>query len=254
MLHSQMFSCMIEKRYCLEHLEEILTICKKGTSVQGEQLATEMLCCAYSLSHVWLFLTPWSVAHQAALSMGFSNTGVGCHPLLQGIFPTEELNPGFSHCRQILYHLSHQGSPRTLEWVDCPFSRGSSQPRNWNRGLLHCRWILYQLNYQLWTTSWYNCLVMQCREEPNNAHSTNSIYSILLSLGHHTVYHRLSSLTNSHLFFTVLKAGSPRRRCWPVRFLVRNLFLACVGLCLPSQGFLSVCVCRAGRHKWPLYL
>ena len=39
------------------------------------------------------------------------NTGVGCHALLQGIFPTQGSNPGFLHCRQILYHLSHQGSP-----------------------------------------------------------------------------------------------------------------------------------------------
>ena len=39
------------------------------------------------------------------------NTGVGCHALLQGILPTQGLNPGLLHCRQILYHLSHQGSP-----------------------------------------------------------------------------------------------------------------------------------------------
>ena len=39
------------------------------------------------------------------------NTGVGCHALLQGIFPTQGLNPGILHCRGILYHLSHQGSP-----------------------------------------------------------------------------------------------------------------------------------------------
>ena len=39
------------------------------------------------------------------------NTGVGCHALLQGIFPTQGLNPGLPHCRQVLYHLSHQGSP-----------------------------------------------------------------------------------------------------------------------------------------------
>ena len=38
---------------------------------------------------------------------------------------------------------------------------------------------------------------MQCREEPNNAHSTNSIYSVLLSLGRHTVYHRLSIFFHS---------------------------------------------------------
>ena len=48
---------------------------------------------------------------QASLSMGFSRqeAGVGCHFLLQGIFPTQGSNPGLSHCRQTLYHLSHQG-------------------------------------------------------------------------------------------------------------------------------------------------
>ena len=39
------------------------------------------------------------------------NTGVGGHSLLQEIFPTQWLNPGLLHCRQILYHVSHQGSP-----------------------------------------------------------------------------------------------------------------------------------------------
>ena len=61
------------------------------------------------------------------------NTGMGCHALLQGIFSTQGSNPGLLHCRQILYHLSHQGSPRILEWVAYPFSRGSSWPRNQTR-------------------------------------------------------------------------------------------------------------------------
>ena len=39
------------------------------------------------------------------------NTGVGCHTLLQGMPPTWGSNPGLLHCRQILYHLSLQGSP-----------------------------------------------------------------------------------------------------------------------------------------------
>ena len=39
------------------------------------------------------------------------NTGVGCHFLLQGTFSTQGSNPGLLHCRQILYSLSHQGSP-----------------------------------------------------------------------------------------------------------------------------------------------
>ena len=42
------------------------------------------------------------------------NTGVGCHSLLQGIFPTQGSNLGLLHCRQILYHLSYQGSPLPL--------------------------------------------------------------------------------------------------------------------------------------------
>ena len=39
-----------------------------------------------------------------------NSTGAGCHFLLQGIFPTQGSNPGLLHCRQMLYHLSHQGS------------------------------------------------------------------------------------------------------------------------------------------------
>ena len=48
------------------------------------------------------FLCPWN-------SPG-KNTGVGCNFLLQGIFPTQRSNPGLLHCRQVLCHLSHQGS------------------------------------------------------------------------------------------------------------------------------------------------
>ena len=40
------------------------------------------------------------------------NSGVGCHALLQGIFPTQGSNPGLRHCKWILHHLSHQGSPK----------------------------------------------------------------------------------------------------------------------------------------------
>ena len=48
------------------------------------------------------------------------NTGVGSLSH-QGIFPTQGSNLGLPHCRQILYHLSHPGSPRILEWGACPF-------------------------------------------------------------------------------------------------------------------------------------
>ena len=42
-------------------------------------------------------------------------TGVGCYFLLQGIFPTQGLNPGLPHCRRTLYRLSHSGSQELLE-------------------------------------------------------------------------------------------------------------------------------------------
>ena len=66
--------------------------------------------------------SPWNSPSQ--------NTGVGSCFLLQGIFPTQGSNPGLPHCRQILYPLSHKGSPIKLEWVAVPFARGSSRPRN----------------------------------------------------------------------------------------------------------------------------
>ena len=59
----------------------------------------------------------WS--HQAPLAMGFSskNTAVGCHFLLQGIFPTQGSNSSLLsllHCRQILYHLSHNPKSNSI--------------------------------------------------------------------------------------------------------------------------------------------
>ena len=66
--------------------------------------------------------SPWN-------SLG-QNTRVVNLSFLQGIFPTQGSNLGLLHCRQILYQLSHKGSPRILEWIAYPFSRGSSQLRN----------------------------------------------------------------------------------------------------------------------------
>ena len=56
---------------------------------------------------------PWTIAYQALPSMGFFRQGYwsGLSFPSPGIFPTQGLNPGLPHCRQMLYHLSHQGSP-----------------------------------------------------------------------------------------------------------------------------------------------
>ena len=50
--------------------------------------------------------SPWN-------SLG-QNTVVGSPSLLQGIFPTQEPNPGFPHCKGTLYQLGHKGSPAQL--------------------------------------------------------------------------------------------------------------------------------------------
>ena len=56
-----------------------------------------------------LFATPWTICPWNSPGQ---NTGVGSLSLLQEIFPIQGLNPGRPHCRQILYHLSYEGSPR----------------------------------------------------------------------------------------------------------------------------------------------
>ena len=67
--------------------------------------------------------SPWN-------SLG-QNTAVGSLSFLQGIFPTQGLNLGLWHSRQVLYQLSHKGNPRILEWIAYPFSSNSFRPSNW---------------------------------------------------------------------------------------------------------------------------
>ena len=62
---------------------------------------------SHRVGHDWSYL-----AAAAAAAAAGKNIGVGCHALLPGIFPTQGSNPGLLHCRQILYHLSHQRSPK----------------------------------------------------------------------------------------------------------------------------------------------
>ena len=67
----------------------------------------------WALSSVQLFSTPWTVISQAPLSMDFpdKNNGVSSHCHLQGIFPSQGLNPCFLYCQVNFVSLSHWGSP-----------------------------------------------------------------------------------------------------------------------------------------------
>ena len=131
-------------------------------------------------SCVWLFETPWTVAHQALPSMGFSRQeywgglpfpspghlpNPGIEPRLTAYMQTLPSEPqGKSHITYICCISIAQScltlwdpmdcSPpvssihgilqaRILEWVAIPFSRGSSMTQGSNPSLLHCKWILY---------------------------------------------------------------------------------------------------------------
>ena len=75
-------------------------------------LACFHVCMLSHFSHVRFFATPWTVAYQGPWSMGFSRqeywSGLPCPSL--GDLPDPGIEPGSLHCRQILYHLNHQGS------------------------------------------------------------------------------------------------------------------------------------------------
>ena len=68
---------------------------------------------AWRLNHVQLFATPWTVAHQAPLSMGVpgENTGGGLHFLLQAFFLTQESNPHLLQLAGRIFITELQGKP-----------------------------------------------------------------------------------------------------------------------------------------------
>ena len=87
------------------HLTSVLGSLANGQGKE-KKVKVAQLCPALRLHGLQpvRFFCPWNSPGQ--------NTGVGSHSLLQGIFPTQRSNPGLPQCRQILYYLSHQGSPQ----------------------------------------------------------------------------------------------------------------------------------------------
>ena len=76
---------------------------------KGNNFKVKYVVCMCMLSHfncVQVFATPWTVVHQAPLSMGFSGQeyGTAYYFLLQGIFLTQGLKVCLLHCRWIFYH------------------------------------------------------------------------------------------------------------------------------------------------------
>ena len=123
-------------------------------------------------------MTPWTIAHQAPLSMGFSrqeywNRLVTIFFSRGPSWPKDQIH---NSCigRWILYHWATWETPRKwkwtllshvrlfatpwivhgilqariLEWVAFPFLQGIFPTQGSNPGLPHCRWLLYQLSHK----------------------------------------------------------------------------------------------------------
>ena len=109
----------------------------------------DVLCYAYSLSHGQLFVTPWSVAHQAPLSMGFPWqeywSGLPCTP--PGDLPNPGIELGSPALQADSLPAESPGKPKNtgvgkLSLFQCIFP---TQESNW--GLPHCSQLLQQLSY-----------------------------------------------------------------------------------------------------------
>ena len=134
---------MIQKT--VEWHREMFTACGhvKKCRLQNNIFRMIFMCCSVkSLSRVRLLVTWWTVARHAPLSMEFSRQVYwsGLPFPSPGDSPTQELNPDLLHCRQILYHLSHQGSPiafhcniMQLAWLtEKVMKKGSILYRQWS--------------------------------------------------------------------------------------------------------------------------
>ena len=87
----------------------------------GTSLVTQMIKSLPAMQETWVGSLGWKYPLEKGKATQLfwpresmdcgKNTGAGSLSLLQGFFPTQGSNPGLLHCREILYHLSHQGSP-----------------------------------------------------------------------------------------------------------------------------------------------
>ena len=91
-------------------------------------------------------LSPWDSSGK--------NTGVGCHFLLQGIFPTQVLNLGLLHCREFLHCLSHQGSPLLIIPEFGEMEKEEKEERTWSAQTLPFLSFFSQGPSSTWAAHW----------------------------------------------------------------------------------------------------
>ena len=123
----------------MDHSPELITCYERRWA--SFLIKNTVLCCAVLIcSVVSDFVTPWARL-PGSFVLGDSpskTTREGCHALLQGIFPTQELNQGLLHFRQILYQLCYQGSLVTTLW---DYKSTSRKCESWIKRNAECQRI-----------------------------------------------------------------------------------------------------------------
>ena len=130
----------------------------------------QVVCTLSHFSNIWLFVTPWTAARQASLSMHSpgKNTGVGCHFLLQGIFPTQGSNWHLLHCRRILYHWA----TREAWWKSRYLYKSMNFPI---LTLQPDKDSVFKLTYMM-KTLWHNYYFLQNRTTELNASTLKILF------------------------------------------------------------------------------
>ena len=128
------------------------------------------------------------------------NTGVGCHALLQGIFPTQGLKPRAPALQAESLPSEPPGKSMNTGVGSLSLLQGIFLTKKLNWGLLHCRWILYQLSHLgSPILSLCECLYafpLECKlyESRNNFIYNYMIYHIYLTLQYtqHNTFHMVN--------------------------------------------------------------
>ena len=128
-------------------------------------------------------MTPWTVARQAPLSMGFSRqvywSGLPCPP--PGDLPNPGIEAGSLHCRQILYRLSHQGSPEISKWFLKSLQISFVLNLNWTKQ----NTLFFLLEYSCFT------MLVSAVQKVNQLHAY--LYPLFLGFLSHLDHHRAYS-------------------------------------------------------------
>ena len=113
-------------------------------------MGRRLRCAVPSRCHFQLFVTPWTVAHQAPLSIGFSRQEYqsGCHALLQGNLPNPGIKPRSPTLQVDSLPTEPPGKPKNTGVGSLSLLQGIFPTQGSNPGLLHYRRVLYQLSHK----------------------------------------------------------------------------------------------------------